>query len=227
MVAIKTEITVTYTPILNLSAVGRDLAGPYMIYGAVAQIKDAGRPGERIILIFEEDGFVIDFDWLRIAFLGQSSREGYDDENGPLRFFFELVAKIEKLPGFGKIKELKLDTWDVIEVSEGALADPVAFKEKYLSTQSYSTKGDLDDLYVNLTYKSPSRSWEWVFGPYKKKADWDKHSLLVFPQRNIDDLLNKDGILSRVQITDTGSKANHKLYLSMYKDAKDILSGIV
>ena len=144
MVAIKTEITVTYTPILNLSAVGRDLASPYMIYGGVAQIKEVGRPGERIILIFEEDGFIIDFNWLRIVFTGQSSREGYDDENGPLRFFFELVAKIENLPGFGKIKELKLDTWDVIEVSEGAVADPVAFKKKYLSTQSYSTKGELD-----------------------------------------------------------------------------------
>ena len=227
MVAIKTGITVTYTPILNLSAVGRDLATPYMIYGGVAQIKEVGRPGERIILIFEEDGFIIDFDWLRIAFLGQGSREGYDDENGPLRFFFELVAKIESLPGFGKIKELKLDMWDVIEVSEGAVADPAAFKEKYLSTQSYSTKGDLDDLHVNLTYKSPSRSWEWVFGPYKQNVDLDKHSLLIFTTRNIDDLINKDGILSRVVITDTGSKAHHKLYLSLYKDAKDILSGIV
>ncbi len=227
MVAIKTEITVTYTPILNLSAVGRDLAAPYMVYGAEAKIQDVGRPGERIILIFEEDGFIIDFNWLRIAFLGQGSREGYDNENGPLRFFFELVAKIESLPGFGKIKELKLDTWDVIEVSEGALADPAPFKEKYLSTRSFSTKGDFEDLSLNLVYKSPSRSWSWVFGPYKKKADWDKHDLLVFTQRNIDDLININGILSRVVITDVGSKANHKLYLSMYKEAKDILSGIV
>ena len=173
MVAIKTEITVTYTPILNLSAVGRDLATPYMIYGGVAQIKEVGRPGERIILIFEEDGLVIDFDWLRIVFRAQGSREGYDNENGPLRFFFGLVAKIENLPGFGKIKELKLDTWDVIEVSEGAVVDLVPFKEKYLSTHYYSTKGDLNDLAVNLVYKSPSRTWDFVFGPYKQRVDWD------------------------------------------------------
>jgi hypothetical protein len=179
-------------------------------------------------MIFEEEGYLIDCNWNRVAFAGQGGREGYQEENGPLRFFFEMVEKLEALNGFGKIKEVALDTWDIIETSDGAATDPAAFKKAYLSTHSYRAEGDLDDLAVTLVYKESSRTWEWRFGPFKQKADLDKHKLLVFPRRNIGDFETIKGILAHVKVTETGSsRANHKLYQSLCNNTREILSGIV
>lgn len=226
MIEVKTELVVEYTAIINLQWVLRNLVAEYVVHSSRILIQPVDRPEEKVTLIFGDEFYIIECDWKRISFRSEGPRTSYDDENGPLRFFFEILRKLKDIDGFGKANRATLVCWDIVEEIAGALSVH-DFQKAYLSEALGERFEKISDVAIELVQEMKRVKRSLKFGFFLYAHDPDKHGLRIFEVGNAVDFEGIEGILTSIQVETEHVDFDHGLYLSLrrhYSELKNLLN---
>ena len=218
--SIKTELLASYSTIVDLGGRAREIIAPYREIATGVSVQQSNRPDERVALLFEEEGYAIDLNWERIAFVGVDSRESYRDDMGPLRFFFQILGDLREDESFGEVDGFRLNTWDIFESTE--YSDAESFQSEFIAGSTPNLSASVEDAAIHLE----SALATMTFGPFRPETDIQEHNLVIFNNQlsgRRAELMRTKGVLANVTTkSESPSATGHDDFLSLI-DRRDSL----
>ncbi len=165
MQALKLQIEIRFTPILDFSSAYKTILSPYLKL-ANFSIQNFGAPEESCILTFKDEPNIrIDARWDRLIYILNTNEKTAFDATSPIMYFFEIYDKLKSLNSYGTLNDFLLATWH-IEKKESFTANSVT--EKWLKKTPKISEFDLDDIAIVYEAKSKNNDvFKLQFGPFK------------------------------------------------------------
>lgn len=220
MERLKTEVQVKFNTIADMSSHTRALLAPFGRFSSNLQIQRVNRPEERVILIFEEESYILSLDWNYLGLVHQGEPMGLRSRDGLLRFFLDTLEKVQALPGYCGIEFTRVFAWGVYP---GQCPDASSFRRKYFTANV--PEADVDAGIILIGQLSASRTYELNFGPYRYPNDAETHNLVVVSRRNDPyamQLQALQGTFARVEVQAKQDRCDFELIQSMFQDLNGI-----
>lgn len=236
---VKTEIQIRYSPMLQFSSVIRRLMGKYGgLDGVDFNIQNQNQLEERIIAGFQSEEYFFDCTWRRAAFVGQGERGSYNQRDGKVRFFFDLVEDISELDFFTQFEGLALVAFDTLplKVRDGSASaseeSPVPideFSKAFLSSGHPTLSKSLSDVGVTLEWEESNPTVSCILGPFNPSKDLQNHNLVIFKPKESPmspDWAKVPSLLMRTEIVYSGRDLNHDTYLECNSVRQQVVKSV-
>lgn len=195
---LKTQFEIRYSTLLNFNTEYKSIFSPYLKI-CEFNLHNINTIEEYIVLTFKKEKFSIDCRWDRIVFVSEGIRDDLKKSQGPLFYFFEILDKLKSLPTFGKIQNILLVEWNLIEYDYELENLKEKFRKSFLSNKLLkpATEIPTEDFSVTYTYGDENEKFQrYTFGPFVQKRDIINYDLLPISRKLTTELESKKGIFS-------------------------------
>lgn len=225
---LKTQFEIRYSTILNFENEYKAIISPYLKF-CEFNINNIDSLEEFIVLTFKSEKYTIDCRWDRIILLAEGDREDLKKQQGPFFTFFEIFNKFKDLPTFGKVQNILLAEWNLIEFDHELADLKDKFRKDYLSNKSFSISREFEneDFSVTYTFGDTREKFQRVtFGPYIPDKDIPNYNLTPISKKLNPDLKSAKGILTESFYFEKANDATFDTFKKANKLINNLISEI-
>ena len=216
----RVQYSIDYVHIITFREEYKQVVIPYFGFDNLRYgIDNENTINESIRLIFPADYMALSIRKDGLTLFYDGTQKDLLDQNGIMKFFWEIYEKIKNFQGYKKSTRHTLIS-HAVQLTEKEEVDTCLGNNKYLTINPF---GKLNEFACTYEFEKDIREYKFQFGNYSEK-DLKKHELRFLGSEYNKDLVDGLGFMSRVEITEKCATPNFSKFKSLLSNTEHIIS---
>ena len=213
------QYQIDYYHILSFKEEYKDAVAPYFAFDKVEYgIDNEGSINETIRLVFKAESIAIVLKKDGIVFIFEGESDTLKNQNGPVKLFWDLFERVKNFKNYHRAVRHVLLVHAVSFKTEDEISE-MLIKTPYFTCNPF---GEMDEFACIYEFTKDDIEYKLQFGNYSSK-DIKKHDLRPFQTEFTKDLIDKVGIMGRLEVIELEKSPTFGKFKSLISKAEGTL----